>query len=206
VNTNNGAKWRRFIVPKKVEQINDHLFELIRRFEDFKSIDSVPWHHPLWVGATYLFTCNVTATYVFWFSNVHDNGKRCMQLSINCFLWVWTACCQGNCTFIYRKMRSNCPRPLVVSAPDVELLIGYEKVKVKKSSFKKLRSGILKQDVLAIRNQVGMEDRGKGNDFRRWHWWLRTMLFRPIALRLYKHWGLANRSIIALSLLATVSI
>jgi len=26
VNTNNGAKWRRFIVPKKVEQINDHLF------------------------------------------------------------------------------------------------------------------------------------------------------------------------------------
>jgi len=26
VNTNNGEKWRRFIVPKKVEQINDHLF------------------------------------------------------------------------------------------------------------------------------------------------------------------------------------
>jgi len=26
VNTNNGVKWRRFIVPKKVEQINDHLF------------------------------------------------------------------------------------------------------------------------------------------------------------------------------------
>jgi len=25
VNTNNGVKWRRFIVPKKVEQINDHL-------------------------------------------------------------------------------------------------------------------------------------------------------------------------------------
>jgi len=27
-NTNNGVKWRRFklIVPKKVEQINDHLF------------------------------------------------------------------------------------------------------------------------------------------------------------------------------------
>jgi len=23
VNTNNGVKWRRFIVPKKVEQIND---------------------------------------------------------------------------------------------------------------------------------------------------------------------------------------
>jgi len=26
MNTNNGVKWRRFIVPKKVEQINDHLF------------------------------------------------------------------------------------------------------------------------------------------------------------------------------------
>jgi len=26
VNTNNGVKWRRFIVPTKVEQINDHLF------------------------------------------------------------------------------------------------------------------------------------------------------------------------------------
>jgi len=26
VNTNNGVKWRRFIVPNKVEQINDHLF------------------------------------------------------------------------------------------------------------------------------------------------------------------------------------
>jgi len=26
VNTKNGVKWRRFIVPKKVEQINDHLF------------------------------------------------------------------------------------------------------------------------------------------------------------------------------------
>jgi len=26
VNTNNGVKWRRFIVLKKVEQINDHLF------------------------------------------------------------------------------------------------------------------------------------------------------------------------------------
>jgi len=26
VNTNNGVKWRRFIVPKTVEQINDHLF------------------------------------------------------------------------------------------------------------------------------------------------------------------------------------
>jgi len=26
VNTNNGVKLRRFILPKKVEQINDHLF------------------------------------------------------------------------------------------------------------------------------------------------------------------------------------
>jgi len=26
MNTNNGVKWRRFIVPNKVEQINDHLF------------------------------------------------------------------------------------------------------------------------------------------------------------------------------------
>jgi len=26
VNTNNCVKWRRFILPKKVEQINDHLF------------------------------------------------------------------------------------------------------------------------------------------------------------------------------------
>jgi len=26
VNTNNGVKWRTFIVPKKVKQINDHLF------------------------------------------------------------------------------------------------------------------------------------------------------------------------------------
>jgi len=26
MNTNNDVKWRRFIVPKKVEQINEHLF------------------------------------------------------------------------------------------------------------------------------------------------------------------------------------
>jgi len=26
MNTNNDVKWRRFIVPKKVKQINDHLF------------------------------------------------------------------------------------------------------------------------------------------------------------------------------------
>jgi len=26
MNTNNGVKWRRFAVPKKVEQINDYVF------------------------------------------------------------------------------------------------------------------------------------------------------------------------------------
>jgi len=26
MNTNKDVKWRRFIVPKKVEKINDHLF------------------------------------------------------------------------------------------------------------------------------------------------------------------------------------
>jgi len=26
MNSNNGVKWGRFIVPKKVEQVNDHLF------------------------------------------------------------------------------------------------------------------------------------------------------------------------------------
>jgi len=26
MNTNNGVKWRRFIMPKKFEQINDHLY------------------------------------------------------------------------------------------------------------------------------------------------------------------------------------
>jgi len=26
MNTNNGVKWRRFIVPKKVEKINDYVF------------------------------------------------------------------------------------------------------------------------------------------------------------------------------------
>jgi len=26
MNTNNDVKWRRFMVPKKVEHINDHLF------------------------------------------------------------------------------------------------------------------------------------------------------------------------------------
>jgi len=26
MNTNKGVKWRRFIVPEKVEQINDYLF------------------------------------------------------------------------------------------------------------------------------------------------------------------------------------
>jgi len=27
MNTNNDVKWWRFIVPKKVEQINDHIFK-----------------------------------------------------------------------------------------------------------------------------------------------------------------------------------
>jgi len=35
-NTNNGVKWRRFIVPKKVEQITDHLF-----------IDTYKWQREL---------------------------------------------------------------------------------------------------------------------------------------------------------------
>jgi len=34
VNTNNGVKWRRFIVPKNVEQINDHLF-----IDTYKTVD-----------------------------------------------------------------------------------------------------------------------------------------------------------------------
>jgi len=36
MNTNNGVNWRRFIVPKKVEKINDHLFIIIdqRRMDD----------------------------------------------------------------------------------------------------------------------------------------------------------------------------
>jgi len=33
MNTNNDVKWRRFIVPKKVEQINDHLFKLSFRIK-----------------------------------------------------------------------------------------------------------------------------------------------------------------------------
>jgi len=33
MNTNKEVEWRRFIVPKKVEQINDHLF-----------IDTYKWH------------------------------------------------------------------------------------------------------------------------------------------------------------------
>jgi len=38
VNTNNGVKWRRFIVPKKVEQINDHLF-----MDTYKSNNIKKW-------------------------------------------------------------------------------------------------------------------------------------------------------------------
>jgi len=36
VNTNNGVKWRRFIVPKKVEQINDHLFIYTHKSNNIK--------------------------------------------------------------------------------------------------------------------------------------------------------------------------
>jgi len=34
VNTNNGVKWRRFIVPKKVEQINDHALKRNNRLSN----------------------------------------------------------------------------------------------------------------------------------------------------------------------------
>jgi len=37
VNTNNGVKWRRFIKPKKVEQINDHLFKDIYQSNNIKT-------------------------------------------------------------------------------------------------------------------------------------------------------------------------
>jgi len=36
MNTNNGVKWRRFIVPKTVEQINDHLFIDIYKSNNIK--------------------------------------------------------------------------------------------------------------------------------------------------------------------------
>jgi len=36
MNTNNDVKWRRFIVPKKVEQINDHLFIDIYKSNNIK--------------------------------------------------------------------------------------------------------------------------------------------------------------------------
>jgi len=36
MNTNNGVKWRRFIEPKKVEQINDHLFITINKSNNIK--------------------------------------------------------------------------------------------------------------------------------------------------------------------------
>jgi len=40
VNTNNGVNWRRFIVPKIVEQINDHLFANERRIDSLKARQS----------------------------------------------------------------------------------------------------------------------------------------------------------------------
>jgi len=33
MNMNNGVKWSRFIVPKKVEQINDYLFNIHRHLQ-----------------------------------------------------------------------------------------------------------------------------------------------------------------------------
>jgi len=36
MNTNNDVKWRRFIVTKKVEQINDHLFIDIYKSNNIK--------------------------------------------------------------------------------------------------------------------------------------------------------------------------
>jgi len=36
MNTNNDVKWRRFIVLKKVEQINDHLFIGTYKSNDIK--------------------------------------------------------------------------------------------------------------------------------------------------------------------------
>jgi len=36
VTTNNGVKWRRFIVPKKVEQVNDHIFIDIYKSNNIK--------------------------------------------------------------------------------------------------------------------------------------------------------------------------
>jgi len=36
VNKINGVKWRRFIVPKKVEQINDHLFIVTYKSNNIK--------------------------------------------------------------------------------------------------------------------------------------------------------------------------
>jgi len=36
VNTNNSVKWRRFILPKKVEQIYDHLFIVTYKSNNIK--------------------------------------------------------------------------------------------------------------------------------------------------------------------------
>jgi len=36
MNTNNSMKWRRFIVPEKVEQINDYLFIDTYKYNNIK--------------------------------------------------------------------------------------------------------------------------------------------------------------------------
>jgi len=38
VNTNNGVKWRRFIVPKKIEKINNYLGLFIYRHLQVKKV------------------------------------------------------------------------------------------------------------------------------------------------------------------------
>jgi len=38
MNKNNGVKWRRFIVPKNVEQINDHLLMIAIVMKNFKML------------------------------------------------------------------------------------------------------------------------------------------------------------------------
>jgi len=44
MNTNNDVKWRRFIVPKKVEQINDHLFIDKKRYQVMPLVASKAFH------------------------------------------------------------------------------------------------------------------------------------------------------------------
>jgi len=43
MNTNKKVEWRRFIVFKKVEQINDHLFIDTYKSPSFKLSDTLMW-------------------------------------------------------------------------------------------------------------------------------------------------------------------